>query len=149
MPVNVTPTRDDTLGATEALPGGPVWARNYLRRRWSAPTACLCWREVYFSQADPKPLAGSIVVGLKIGRFAPGSSLLQRVLWDPRFNQDRRAQKAATKIQNLEQEDQSESPPSLRARRKSIIWPHRILFRRWCYARNSPADRRKALWRWP
>ena len=44
------------------------------------------------------PLLAVIVVGLEIlwVVFAPGSSLLQRVLWDPRFDQEKWPQEQQT-----------------------------------------------------
>src|SRR5258705_8571880 len=112
VPVNVTPLRDNTLAATEAFARQSVYkARNYLKAAFANPfNLSLLGGGLALSALTLNPLLAVIVVCLEIlwVVFAPGSSLLQRVLWDPRFNQDETAQeeqKRASRIQNLEEED--------------------------------------------
>jgi hypothetical protein len=126
VPVNVTPLRDDTLAATEAFARQSVYkARNYLKAALVNPyNLSLLAGGLLLSGLTLNPLLAVIIIGLEIlwGVFAPVSSLLQKVLWDPRFNQDEVAQeqqKRAAKIQNLEPEDQ-ERVTALFARQQEI-----------------------------
>src|ERR1700730_6235259 len=112
VPVNVTPLRDNTFGATEAFARQTVYkARNYLKAALINPyNLSLLIGGLVLSGLTFSPLLAVIVICLEILWivFAPGSNLLQRVLWDPRFSQQEVAeeqQKRAARIQNLDEGD--------------------------------------------
>src|SRR5882724_10365979 len=92
VPVNATPLRDNTLAATEAFARQTVHkARNYLKAAFVNPyNLSLLIGGLALSGLTFSPLLALIVIGLEILWivFAPGSNLLQRLLWDPRFNQE-------------------------------------------------------------
>src|SRR5258706_15657947 len=112
VPVNVTPLRDNTVAATEAFARQTVFkARNYLKAAFVNPfNLSLLAGGLVLSGLTLNPLLAVIVICLEIlwVGFAPGSSLLQRKLWDPQFNQEQNAEKQqgrAARIQTLDQAD--------------------------------------------
>lgn len=126
VPVNATPLRDNTFAATEAFARQSVYkARNYLKAALINPyNLSLLAGGLLLSGLTVNPLLAVVVVCAEIlwVVFAPGSSLLQRTLWDPRFDQEQVAeeeQKRAARLQNLEEEDR-ERVSSLFARQQEI-----------------------------
>lgn len=112
VPANVTPLRDNTLEATEALARQTVYrARNYLKAAFVNPfNLSLLAGGLALSALTLNPLLAVIVICLEVlwVVFAPGSTLLQRVLWDPHFNQEDAAaeqQRRAARIQTLDEDD--------------------------------------------
>lgn len=126
VPVNVTPLRDNTLAATEAFARQTVHkARSYLKAAFANPfNLSLLTGGLALSVLTLNPLLAVIVVCLEIlwVVFAPGSSLLQRVLWDPQFAQQQAAeeqQRRAARLQALNEGDR-ERVTSLLARQQQI-----------------------------
>jgi hypothetical protein len=126
VPVNVTPLRDDTLAATQAFARQTAYkARNYLKAAFVNPYhLALLGGGLALAGLTLSPLLALIVVGLEVlwMVLAPGSSLLQRVLWDPRFDQEQAAaeqQARAARLQNLDESDR-ERVTTLLARQQQI-----------------------------
>jgi hypothetical protein len=126
VPVNVTPLRDNTLAATQAFARQTAYkGRNYLKAAFVNPYhLSLLVGGLALAGLTLSPLLALIVVGLEVlwMVFAPGSSLLQRVLWDPRFDQEQAAadqQARAARLQNLDESDR-ERVTTLLARQQQI-----------------------------
>jgi hypothetical protein len=126
VPVNVTPLRDNTLAATQAFARQTASkGRNYLKAAFVNPYhLSLLVGGLALAGLTLSPLLALIVVGLEVlwMVFAPGSSLLQRVLWDPRFDQEQAAadqQARAARLQNLDESDR-ERVTTLLARQQQI-----------------------------
>jgi hypothetical protein len=126
VPVNVTPLRDNTLAATEAFARQTVYkTRNCFKAALVNPyNLSLLAGGLALSGLTLNPLLAVVVVGLEVlwGVFAPSSSLLQRRLWDPRFNEEQMAeeqQRRAARLQNLTEADR-ERVTALYARQQEI-----------------------------
>jgi hypothetical protein len=126
VPVNVTPLRDKPQEATEAFARQTVYkARNYLKAAFVNPyNLSLLAGGLALSALTLNPLLAVIVICLEVlwVVFAPGSSLLQRVLWDPKFNQadaTEEQQRRAARIQTLDEGDR-ERVVSLIGRQQQI-----------------------------
>jgi hypothetical protein len=126
VPVNVTQLRDKPLEATEAFARQTVYkARNYLKAAFVNPyNLSLLAGGLALSALTLNPLLAVIVICLEVlwVVFAPGSSLLQRVLWDPKFNQadaTEEQQRRAARIQTLDEGDR-ERVVSLIGRQQQI-----------------------------
>jgi hypothetical protein len=126
VPVNVTPLRDNTLAATQAFARQTASkGRNYLKAAFVNPYhLSLLVGGLALAGLTLSPLLALIVVGLEVlwMVFAPGSSLLQRVLWNPRFDQEQAAadqQARAARLQNLDESDR-ERVTTLLARQQQI-----------------------------
>jgi hypothetical protein len=118
--------RDNTLAATQAFARQTASkGRNYLKAAFVNPYhLSLLVGGLALAGLTLSPLLALIVVGLEVlwMVFAPGSSLLQRVLWNPRFDQEQAAadqQARAARLQNLDESDR-ERVTTLLARQQQI-----------------------------
>lgn len=126
VPVNVTPLRDDTLGASQAFIKQKIYEkRSYLKAAFANPyNLSLLVGGLAASALTLNPLLAVIVVGLEILWVvnAPGSKRLQELLWDPEFDEKQKAQQQAeraARLQILEETDR-ERVISLLARQQEI-----------------------------
>lgn len=126
VPVNVTPLRDDTLGASQAFIRQKIYEkRSYLKAAFANPyNLSLLVGGLAASALTLNPLLAVIVVGLEILWVvnAPGSKRLQELLWDPEFDEKQKAQQQAeraARLQVLEEADR-ERVISLLARQQEI-----------------------------
>lgn len=126
VPVNATPLRDDAFGASEAFAKQAVYEkRPYLKAAFANPyNLSLLLGGLAAAGLTLSPFLGVIVTCLEVLWlvYAPGSSLLQRLLWDPQFNQERLAeeqQKRAARMQMLDEADR-ERVVSIFARQQEI-----------------------------
>jgi hypothetical protein len=126
VPVNVTPLRDDTLGATQAFIRQKVYEkRNYLKAAFANPyNLSLLVGGLAASALTLNPLLAVITVGLEVLWVvnAPGSKKLREWLWDPTFDQEEQAQQQAARAERLKNldEESRERVVSLLARQQEI-----------------------------
>lgn len=126
VPVNVTPLRDDMLGASQAFIRQKVYEkRNYLKAAFANPyNLSLLAGGLAASALTLNPLLAVITVGLEILWVvnAPGSKKLREWLWDPTFDQQQEAQEAAARAERLKSLDEGdrERVISLLARQREI-----------------------------
>lgn len=126
VPVNVTPLRDNMLGASQAFFRQKVHEkRNYLKAAFANPyNLSLLAGGLAASALTLNPLLAVITVGLEILWVvnAPGSKKLREWLWDPTFDQEQEAQEAAARAERLKNLDESdrERVISLLARQREI-----------------------------
>jgi hypothetical protein len=96
VPVNATSLRDDTLGASQAYLNQAVYEkRPYVKAAFANPyNLSLLLGGLAAAGLTLSPLLALIVLGLEIlwMLYAPGSKLLQRLLWDPQFDQEKLAE---------------------------------------------------------
>jgi hypothetical protein len=111
-PVNATALRDDTLAASKAYLKQSVYEqRPYLKAAFANPyNLSLFLGGLAAAGVTFSPFLAVMVVCLEALWlvFAPGSKLLQKLLWDPQFNQERLAQEQtarATRVQILAEHD--------------------------------------------
>jgi len=112
VPVNVTPLRDDTLGATQAFFRQKIHEkRSYVKKAFANPyNLSLLAGGLAASALTLNPLLAVITVGLEVLWItnAPGSRKLREWLWDPSFEAEERAQEEAVRaerLQHLEEND--------------------------------------------
>lgn len=109
VPVNVTPLRDDTLGATKAFVRQKVHEkRNYLKAAFANPyNLSLLAGGLAASALTLNPLLAVITVGLEILWVvnAPGSKKLQEWLFDPSFDEEERKRQEAERAERLKNLD--------------------------------------------
>jgi hypothetical protein len=125
-PVNATPLRDDTLAASKAYLRQAVYEqRPYLKAAFANPyNLSLLLGGLIAAGVTFSPFLAVIVVCLEALWlvFAPGSKLLQKLLWDPQFDRDKLAQAQAARaarVQVLAEHD-GERVGSLVARQQEI-----------------------------
>jgi hypothetical protein len=123
---NPTALRGDTLAASEAFAKKAVYEkRPYFKAAFANPyNLSLFIGGLAAAVLTFSPFLGLIVSCLEVLWlvYAPGSSLLQRLLWDPRFNQERFAEELkqrAARMQNLDEADR-ERVMSIYARQQEI-----------------------------
>lgn len=111
-PTNATTLRDDTFGASQAFVKHAVYEkRPYVKAAFANPyNLSLFFGGVAAAGLTLSPLLALFVLGMEIlwMVYAPGSKLLQRLLWDPQFEQERlkEAQAAlAARMQSLPEHD--------------------------------------------
>src|SRR5215213_6574421 len=99
VPVNVTPLRDDTFGATQAYFRQKIHEkRSYVKAAFANPyNLSLLAGGLAASAITLNPLLAIITVGLEILWVvnAPGAKKLQELLWDPVYDEKERAKQAA------------------------------------------------------
>ena len=107
-PVEVTPLRDNIFGASKAYVKQTVHEkRPYVKAAFANPyNLSLFLGGLAAAGLTLSPLLALIVIGMEVlwMVYAPGSKLLQRLFWDPQFEQEEfaRAQAALTaRIQSL------------------------------------------------
>ncbi len=110
--MNATQLRGDTFGATEAFAKQAIYEkRPYLKAAFANPyNLSLLLGGLAAAGLTLSPFLGVIVTCLEVLWlvYAPGSSLLQRLLWDPQFNKERFAEeqrKLAEKMQIFDEAD--------------------------------------------
>src|SRR5215217_8604306 len=105
VPVNVTPLRDDTFGATQAYFRQKIHEkRSYVKAAFANPyNLSLLAGGLAASALTVNPLLAIITVGLEILWVvnAPGSKKLQEWLWDPAFDQQQQAAEQAARAERL------------------------------------------------
>jgi hypothetical protein len=93
VPVDTTGLRDDQLGASQAYIRQAVYEkRPYVKAAFANPyNLSLFLGGLAAAGLTLSPLLALIVIGLEIlwMVYAPGSKLLQRLLWDPQFDKER------------------------------------------------------------
>ena len=98
-PVNATPLRDDTFAASKAYLGQTAYARRpYLKAAFANPyNLSLFFGGLAAAGVTLSPFLAVMVICLEVLWlvFAPGSKLLQKVLWDPQFDKEEREQEQA------------------------------------------------------
>jgi hypothetical protein len=111
-PLEVTPLRDDTFAASRAYVKQAVnEKRSYVKAAFANPyNLSLFLGGLAAAGLTLSPLLALIVVGMEVlwMSFAPGSRLLQRLFWDPQFEQAEQAQAQAAltaRIQSLSSYD--------------------------------------------
>ena len=126
VPINATPLRDDTLGASEAFIKQAVYERrSYLKAAFANPyNLSLFLGGLVAAGLTLSPFLALIVICLEVLWlvYAPGSKLLQRLLWDPQFDQDQLAlqqQQRAARMLSLDEADRKRVA-SLFARQREI-----------------------------
>lgn len=126
VPVNATALRGDAFAASEAFVKQAVYQkRPYLKAAFSNPyNLSLLVGGLATAALTVSPFLALIVSCLEVLWlvYAPDSSLLQRLLWDPKFNKERLAEeqeKRAERIQNLDEADR-ERVVSIFARQQEI-----------------------------
>jgi hypothetical protein len=104
----VTPLRDNTLGASQAYVKQAVYEkRPYVKAAFANPyNLSLFLGGLAAAGLTLSPLLALVVIGMEIlwMSFAPGSKLLQRLFWDPQFEQKEYAEAQAeltARIQSL------------------------------------------------
>ena len=124
--VNATPLRDDTFGATETFIKQAVYEkRSYLKAAFANPyNLSLFLGGLVAAGLTLSPFLALIVICLEVLWlvYAPGSKLLQRLLWDPQFDQEQLAQEQqhrAARMLSLDEADR-ERVASLFARQREI-----------------------------
>jgi hypothetical protein len=124
--LNATPLRDDTFAATQAYVKQSVYEkRPYAKAAFANPyNLSLFLGGLAAAGLTLSPLLAMMVVGLEVlwMVYAPGSKLLQRLLWDPQFEKERAAQaeqERAARLQSLSEEE-SGRVASLLARQQEI-----------------------------
>jgi hypothetical protein len=113
-PVSATRLRDDTLGASQAFVKQTVYERRpYLKAAFANPyNLSLFLGGLLAAGITFSPFLALIVVCLEILWLvnAPGSKLLQRLLWDPQFEREQLAQAQAARaarMQSLNDEERA------------------------------------------
>ena len=110
VPVNVTPLRDDTLGATQAFFRQKIHEkRSYVKAAFANPyNLSLLAGGLAASALTLNPLLAIVVVGLEVLWMtnAPGSKKLQEWLWDPAFDEQEQAKEAAARAERLKNLDE-------------------------------------------
>jgi hypothetical protein len=126
VPVNVTPLRDDMLGATHAFVKQKIHEkRSYLKAAFANPyNLSLLAGGLLASAVTLNPLLAIVTVGLEVLWItnAPGSKKLREWLWDPQFEvvEQKAAQEArAAQLHNLDEHDR-ERVVALLARQQEI-----------------------------
>ncbi|MFY9555049.1 MAG: hypothetical protein WAV20_07725 [Blastocatellia bacterium] len=126
LAANARTLRGDTLAASEAYAKQAIYEkRPYLKAAFANPyNLSLLIGGLAAAVLTFSPFLGLIVSCLEVLWlvYAPGSSLLQRLLWDPRFNQEQLAEeqkKRAARMQNLDEADR-ERVVSIFARQQEI-----------------------------
>lgn len=111
-PVNVTPLRDDTFAASEAFVRQTVSEkRPYVKAAFANPyNLSLLVGGLVAAGLTFSPFLALIVVCMEIlwMVYAPGSKLMQRLFWDPQFDQEREAEAQslrAARMQTLTDDD--------------------------------------------
>lgn len=111
---NATALRDDTLGASKAFVKHAVYEkRPYVKAAFANPyNLSLFFGGLVAAGLTLSPLLAIFVLGMEIlwMAYAPGSKLLQRLLWDPQFDAERlkEAQAAlAARMQSLAEHDRA------------------------------------------
>jgi hypothetical protein len=111
-PVQVTSLRDNTFGASQAYVKQAVYEkRPYVKAAFVNPyNLSLFLGGLAAAGLTLSPLLALIVIGMEIlwMSFAPGSKLLQRLFWDPQFDQEKYAEAQAAltaRIQSLAPHD--------------------------------------------
>ncbi len=111
-PVNATALRDDTFGASKAFVKGTVYEkRPYVKAAFANPyNLSLFLGGLAAAGLTLSPLLALVVLGLEILWlvYAPGSKLLQRLLWDPQIDKERLAEVQAalqSRMQSLDEND--------------------------------------------
>ena len=126
VPVNVTPLRDDMLGATQAFVRQKIHEkRSYLKAAFANPyNLSLLAGGLVASAVTLNPLLAIVTVGLEILWVvnAPGSKKLQEWLWDPAFDKEELAKEQAARAERLKNLDEAdrERVISLLARQQEI-----------------------------
>jgi hypothetical protein len=112
VPLEVTPLRNDTFAASRAYVKQTVnEKRSYVKAAFANPyNLSLFLGGLAAAGLTLSPLLALIVVGMEVlwMSFAPGSKLLQRLFWDPQFEQAEQAQAQAAltaRIQSLSSYD--------------------------------------------
>ena len=123
---NPSALRGDTFAASEAYAKKVVYEkRPYFKAAFANPyNLSLLIGGLAAAALTVSPFLGLIVSCMEILWlvYAPGSSLLQRLLWDPRFNQERLVEEQkerAARMQNLDEADR-ERVMSIYARQQEI-----------------------------
>jgi hypothetical protein len=111
-PVNATHLRDDTIGASQAFVRQTVYEkRPYLKAAVANPyNLSLFLGGLIAAGVTFSPFLALIVVCLEILWLvnAPGSKLLQRLLWDPQFEREQLAQAQAARAARMQSLDDEE-----------------------------------------
>src|SRR5215210_1430833 len=98
-PVNATPLRDDTFAASRAYLSQSAYVRRpYVKAAFANPyNLSLFLGGLAAAGMTFSPFLAVMVVCLEAlwMVFAPGSKLLQKALWDPQFDKEKRAQEQA------------------------------------------------------
>ncbi|MBA2501606.1 MAG: hypothetical protein H0V27_01885 [Pyrinomonadaceae bacterium] len=112
VPVNATALRDDTFGASKAFVKGAVYEkRPYVKAAFANPyNLSLFLGGLAAAGLTLSPLLALVVLGLEIlwMVYAPGSKLLQRLLWDSQIDKERLAEVQAAlqaRMQSLTEGD--------------------------------------------
>ncbi|HEX8650828.1 MAG TPA: hypothetical protein VF708_08295 [Pyrinomonadaceae bacterium] len=110
--LNATELRNDTFGASQAYVKQAVYEkRPYVKAAFANPyNLSLFLGGLAAAGLTLSPLLAMMVIGMEIlwMVYAPGSKLLQRLLWDPQFDQERLAreqQERAARLQSLDEEE--------------------------------------------
>ena len=113
-PVNATRLRDNTFNASQAFVRQKVYEkRPYLKSAFANPyNLSLFLGGLAAAGLTFSPFLALIVICLEILWlvFAPGSKLLQRLLWDPQFEREQLAEAQAaraTRLQSLDEEERA------------------------------------------
>ncbi len=112
VPVNVTPLRDDTLGATQAFLRQKIHEkRSYVKKAFANPyNLSLLAGGLAASALTLNPLIAVITLGLEVLWItnAPGSKKLREWLWDPSFEAEERAVEEAARAERLRHLDEQD-----------------------------------------
>ncbi len=103
-PVNVTPLRDDTLAASKAYLRHAS-ERPYLKAAFANPyNLSLFLGGLAAAGVTFSPFLALIVVCMEVLWlvYAPGSKLLQKLLWDPQFDKEKEAQAQAARAARMQ-----------------------------------------------
>jgi hypothetical protein len=113
-PVNATPLRDDTFAASKAYLSQTSYARRpYVKAAFANPyNLSLFLGALTAAGITNSPFLGVMTVCLEAlwMVFAPGSKLLQKTLWDPRFDKEEQEQERAAlaaRVQALAEHDRA------------------------------------------
>jgi hypothetical protein len=110
--VNATHLRGDTFGATEAFAKQTLYEkRPYLKAAFANPyNLSLFLGGLAAAGLTLSPFLGLMVTCLEVLWlvYAPGSSLLQRLLWDPQFNRERLVEEQRRRAAKMEVLDQAD-----------------------------------------
>ncbi len=111
-PVNVTPLRDDALAASKAYLNHAVYEkRPYVKAAFANPyNLSLLLGGLAAAGLTASPFLALVTVCMEILWlvYAPGSKLLQKLLWDPQFDKEKQAQAQAAlsaRMQTLAEHD--------------------------------------------
>lgn len=110
--LNAAELREDTFSASKAYVKQAVYEkRPYAKAAFANPyNLSLFFGGLAAAGLTLSPLLAMMVIGMEVlwMVYAPGSKLLQRLLWDPQFDRERLAQEQReryARLQTLEEED--------------------------------------------